>query len=118
MKLVRESINKEFDLLGNKTTMIIEKINAVAFKYGFKKWPVKMHGHILTKEEPHFKIIKSWFNPNVEGGTWVHLMYDHYNRHNYFIEIENERGESGAEKIDYPNHPIFTERWWKLLSRQ
>lgn len=127
MKLVREHINEDFDThynpmhnlgIGDKKTLIIEKINAISFKYGFKKWPVRMHGHItLMHGGPHFKIIKSWFSPNVKGGTWVHLMYDHHKRHNYYIEIEDEYGESGAEKIDYPYHPVFTEKWWKKLSQ-
>ena len=127
MKLIRESINDNFDLkstsmknlgIQNEKTLITEKINAVALKYGFKKWPVKIYGHISIGEAPHFKIIKSWFNPNIHNGTWVHLMYDHHNRHDYFIEIENEQGESGVEKIRYPDHPVFKEKWWKLLSNR
>jgi hypothetical protein len=100
--------------IGDKETMMIEKLDELAKKYGFKEISTKNFTPTPFEESSLLVSIKRWFNKNCRDGTYVDLCYKYDDPTEYWICVEDEYSEMN-DPIKSLNDPVFTERWWKTL---
>jgi hypothetical protein len=130
MKLVKEHINEKFveesdpvhDLgVGDKKSIIIDKLDKLAKMYGFKPTPVgdpvnHPYNYFDDNGDPVLYIIKTWSNKKPKNEIEITLSRGFKNKNKFYIGVEYI-GEEYCEQdeISFPHDVSFENDWWEDL---
>jgi len=132
MKLVREYINEKFtdksdpihDMgIGDKGVLIKNRLEELAKKHGYSSYKNPSFIDIDIVESWGFKgvkFIECWYKEGEENFREVVLFSykSHYDDTQkgikYGIYESDEEGESGGDKIDWPNDHVFSDKYWGI----